>query len=69
MSTTIIPTNVQAFNNTTDSKIFSLESNDKGVHRLILDVFVSADSLDELFSAIRAGVEMMDAEKVIGDRP
>lgn len=69
MSATIIPTKVQAFDNTTDSEIFSLESNDKGVHRLILDVFVSADSLDELFAAIRAGVEMMDAEKVIGDRP
>lgn len=69
MSATIIPTKVQAFDNTTDSEIFSLESNDKGVHRLMLDGFVCAESLDDLFAAIRAAVEMMDAERVIGDQP
>lgn len=65
MTTTIIPTKVRAFDDTTGSEIFSLESNDKGVHRLILDGFVCTEGLDDLFAAIRAAAEMMDADKVI----
>lgn len=69
MTMTIIPTKVEAYDSETLSPIFTLEADDKGVHRIKMDDFVSSDGLVELFDAIRAAVKMMDTEKEIGSQP
>ena len=64
MSLTLVTTKIEAWNEF-DSLIFTLDSEDKGIHSLKIDTAVTLDSLGELFSSIRAAVELMDREKVI----
>ena len=65
MSLTIYSNKITCFDTETDALTYTLECEDKGLHRLSLNTFVSQDSLGELFAAIRSGVEMMDREKVV----
>lgn len=65
MPITVISTKVEAFDAIVNTRIFTLEVEDSGVHKLELDTFVTLDSLSELFAAIRAGVQMMDREKTV----
>jgi hypothetical protein len=65
MSLTIAATKIEAFDTDTGTVDFTLESHDQGIHKLKLDTFVTLDGLGELFAAIRAGVAMMDREKIV----
>jgi len=65
MAITLIATKIEAYDSD-DRFVFKLEAEDKGVSKLTMDDFVTADGLTELFDAIRVAVRMMDAEKTTG---
>jgi hypothetical protein len=65
MPITLITTSIEAYDSD-DRVVFRLRAEDKDVHKLTMDDFVTADCLTELFDAIRVAVRMMDAEKTTG---
>jgi hypothetical protein len=65
MPITLITTSIEAYDES-DRVVFRLRSEDKDVHKLEMDDFVTADGLTELFDAIRVAVRMMDAERTTG---
>ena len=61
---TIVTTKIEAFDET-GRVVFRLSAEDKDISKLTMDDYVTADSLTELFSAIRVAVRMMDAERKV----
>lgn len=65
MPITVISTKVEAFDETDQTLLFTLQVEDAGVHKLEMDTFVTLENLGELFAAIRVAVQMMDREKTV----
>lgn len=67
MSTTIYANKVTGYDTMDGRSEFTLEAEDGDVFKLKVDTFCTLDKLGELFEAIRAGVEMISAERVVGE--